>query len=153
MKKYKQIIILISFFNIYAISECFGQETFTYNAIIKDSITENILKDVIVYIDKDSIGSKNNSDGSLTLNVKEGSIIRLRKKGYQWLNFEVKENSAKTLKMVASTRPAFYDQIDEILLDGKSLPKEDWNDINPNYLIDVKVEVENKKTILIVETQ
>jgi hypothetical protein len=125
-----------------------------YHSVIIDSITQAKLQNVRVYVDKDTVGMINRSDGTFQVNVTEGSIIRFRKTGYRWLNMEITDNSAKIIKMIPSTRSTLHDQFEEVEVNGKLLPKEEWDDLNPNYFINVAVSTtDNNKNKLVITTK
>jgi hypothetical protein len=130
---------------------CYSQSPHTYQSVIIDSITRKTLQNVRVYADKDTVGVTSRLDGSFQLNVKKGFIVRFRKTGYRWLNIEVTDNPVKIIEMVPTTRSILHEQFEEIEVNGKLLPKEEWDDLNPDYVIDVAVSIiDNEKSKLIV---
>jgi hypothetical protein len=131
----------------------FAQTEFTYRAVIRDSITHAILSDVHICIDRDTVGIKNLSGGSFQLRVKEGSTVRFRKTGYRWLNLEIAKNSPAQIEMTPSVRSDLHDQVDEVEVNGKLLPEEEWDDLNPAYITQISVAVPEKKVKLIIRTR
>jgi len=130
---------------------CFGQGTFEYKCILRDSITQEPLTNVKIYLNKDSVGIYNKNDGSFLINVKEGDILLLRKKGYRWENIKITANNLINLEMVPSTRFRANLKFDEIVIDGKILPKDEWDDINPCLFGEILINIINGKTVLIVK--
>lgn len=150
--KTKNLVLLISFLCTIPLA-CFCQ-TQTYEAVIQDSITHKNIADAHIYLGKDTVGFKNNMDGSFLIQAKKGSVIRLRKPGYLWLNVEIQEHTPKVLRMSPSSRSLErQDKIGEMIVDGKNLPKEEWNDINSDYVKDMTSIMKNGKFKLIITTK
>ncbi|MDR2385787.1 MAG: carboxypeptidase-like regulatory domain-containing protein [Tannerella sp.] len=133
----------------------YSQSPLTYQSVIIDSITRKPLPNVRIYVDKDTVGMKNHLNGTFQLtNVKKGSIVRFKKTGYRWLNMEITDNPVKIIEMVPTTHSALHNQVDEIEVNGKPLPKEEWNDLNPAYFNSVSVLImDNKKSKLVITTK
>ena len=155
MRKYRLIRLLcLVFFGISVATVGFCQEVLTCKGVLIDSLTTKPLTDVMIYLGNDSVGIQNNKDGSFLLSVKEGETIRFRKKGYRWLNIKIPtDNPTTRYEMVPSTRSYLHGQVDEIIINGKILPKDEWDDVNGDYISDVSISVNDNKVTLIAKTK
>jgi hypothetical protein len=155
MKSCKWIILLILAGNLTSISLCRAQE-FMYRSTVRDSVTQKGLPDVYIFAGTDSIGGvRSKVDGTFLLNVRKGETVRFRKKGYKWLNVEIRDTNATPVEMVQSAAGSnLYGEFDEVEVNGVLLPKEELNDLNPDYITEVSVsEIKNKKYRLIIKTK
>jgi hypothetical protein len=133
---------------------CFGQDAFICEGIIEESHTNKGLSNVCIYVDNDTVAIKSNKDGTFRITVRKNSCIRFRKVGYTWKNQEITSDDTKKIVMSPSSHNDISAQFDEVEVDGKFLPKEEWDDINPEYIRDVGVlELDNKKVRLSIKTK
>jgi hypothetical protein len=133
---------------------CSAQDTFVYKGTVEDSVTRKALSNVRIYVDKDTVAVKSSAAGVFRVTVKKGSKVRFRKTGYRWLNMEIAGRDAGKVVMFPSAPNGMSKDFDAIEVDGKLLPKEEWNDINDTYISDLSVlNSDDKKVKLIIRTK
>ncbi len=147
-------VILFFLWGIAGTSVCFSQSS-TYKAIIKDSISQKTLSGVRIYSDNEQDYIESDLNGKFEFQIKEGSTLRFRKAGYQWFNLTIKKQNPKNIEMKPSPQSnELQDKITAIEVNGKPLPKEEWNDINPDYITEIAIlELDENKNKLVIKTK
>lgn len=108
------------------------------------------------YLSMTKFNRLQNIRGEFRISVSEGGpdVIRFWKTGYIFQTFQISkiENPkdfiikfAKSNNMQLKLSDGL--EIQEIFLDGKILPKEDWNDINPEEVTRIDMRTENTNTM------
>jgi hypothetical protein len=154
MKQCKWIVLLLLAGSVSSLSPCAAQETETWQSAVRDSLTQKGLPDVHIFVSMDSTGLRSKADGTFRLSVRKGETVRFRKKGYKWLNVEVRDTCVTPVEIVPSAGSNLYGEFDEVEVNGALLPKDEWNDLNPDYITVVSVQImKDKKYKLIIETK
>ena len=122
----------------------FGQTTTVWKAVVRDGSTRKPLSNVLVCVDQDTIGVRSNSAGEFQVSVKQNSGVYFRKQGYTWKkvdfakeidNVELSASVKSSLSYHFFFRSPSADsassvEVFSLYIDGKLLPKEEWDDIN-----------------------
>jgi hypothetical protein len=148
------LFLIVTGCGMICISPCFSQDTFVYKGVIEESHTHKGLPGVRIYVDNDTVAVKSDDAGAFRITVRKGSHVRYRKTGYTWQNREITGNDDGKVAMSPGSPNETHSQFDEVEVDGKLLPKEEWNDINSEYIRDVAVsKADDEKVRLIIKTK
>ena len=119
---------------------CFGQIK-ELSGIVTVENNDAPLSDVRIFIG-DSIKQRTTDNGKFLLSVEIGDSVRFWKSGYYFKTLNVNEltNNVINIRLKKSTPAVFFGAKGEtyktnaVFLDGKAVPREDWNDINPDEI-------------------
>jgi len=134
-----------------SLQPCFAQQL-NVKGIVKNGQTNEVLKDVRIYVNRDTTFVTTNAKGVFNMKIAVGAVLCFRKAGYKWQNEYITDGEAdKIIALLPSvhTQPQF----DEVEVDGKLIPQEEWNDVNADYIQDVGVKNVNQKVRLIIKTK
>jgi hypothetical protein len=151
--KLKFLFCLILFCSI---SPCFCQNAFLCKGTVTDSKTREIIQDVRIYVDKDTVGTKTNVAGEFQIIVKSGSNVHFRKPGYIWQNIAVVGANNWKILLSPSLPKNMGNRnsgINELFVNGKPLPENEWNDINPDDITDISVSLSGEITRMSITTK
>ncbi len=127
---------------LFRVPPCFGQDTFLCKGIIKEGDTKEPLQNVRIFVDGDTIGVKNDIVGKYQITVKKGSKVRFKKTGYVWQSIIIAGKEVRDVELFPSLpkgKGNRTNEFGEIIVDGKSLLEDEWNDINPVDIIDISI--------------
>jgi hypothetical protein len=134
-------------------------EEFVCTGIIKEAKTNKPLSNVRITIDTDSIGVKSDAKGQFKIKVRMNTRLWFRLRGYQWENLNVSDKNAQTIylspsdktKSITTTAPG---EVQEVIVDGWRVPKDEWSDINinPEALGDLEFKTTKKRIKVILTT-
>jgi hypothetical protein len=156
MKSCKWIVFLLLAGSVLSPYPCAAQETATWQSAVRDSLTQKGLPDVHVFVSMDSTGLRSKADGTFRLSVRKGETVRFRKKGYKWLNVEIVDAGVTQaqVEMTPSAGSDLHGKFNEVEVNGALLPEDEWDDLNPDYIISVSVmETGDRKYKLILKTK
>ena len=141
------------------------QEVFLCNGLIKDGKTNKPLQNVSIYAENDTIiGTKSNGKGEFQINVPLGTNLYVKKVGYIWEILKVENKNKQCISLWKSVYQPFIgkdgrdqtDMVDEVVYDGRIVPKEEWNGINRNYIDNIILmtsELDGRVKIVIISKQ